>query len=133
MRKALLMALLVVVSGFVVSGSAAAKWVKVGEDDKSATYADPATISVRGTWVKMWRVTDFKTKKSGPSGSYASLKEQDEFNCGGEIYRTISYAHHARNIGQGNVVYINSNPGKWEPVSPGSVVEALWKIACGVQ
>jgi hypothetical protein len=34
------------------------------------------------------------------------------------------------NMGSGKVVYANSDEGKWEPVEPESIAEAMWKVAC---
>lgn len=58
MRKAIVMLLLV-----VVSGSAGAAWVKIDGTDDETTYADPATIRKAGNMVKMWSRFDFKTVK----------------------------------------------------------------------
>jgi surface-adhesin protein E len=34
-------------------------------------------------------------------------------------------------MGSGNLVDRSSGKGKWLPVSPGSLDQALWKFACG--
>jgi hypothetical protein len=48
MRKLILILLLA-----VLSSSAMAEWIKVGANDNSTIYADPATIRKEGNMVKM--------------------------------------------------------------------------------
>lgn len=54
MRKTILMLLLA-----VVSSSAEAGWIAVGDGENMTTYADPTTIRKTGDRVKMWALLDF--------------------------------------------------------------------------
>lgn len=49
------------------------------------------------------------------------------------INQLLGLARVLADEGGGEVVYSGSNPGEWYPVSPESIDEALWKVACGVQ
>src|SRR5471030_1082964 len=55
MRKTILMMLLA-----VVSGSAAAEWEEVANNENATTYADFVTIRKEGNLAKMWDVIDYK-------------------------------------------------------------------------
>ena len=56
LRKAILMALLA-----VVSGNAAAEWVDLGSNGSATAYADPSASSKAINIVKMWHMLDFET------------------------------------------------------------------------
>jgi len=34
-------------------------------------------------------------------------------------------------MGNGDVIFYDHDPLPWEPVTPGTIIAALWKIACG--
>jgi surface-adhesin protein E len=127
MRKSILMMLLAVVS----SSAAAVEWVRVERNETTDIYADPATIRRRGDMVKIWILFDHKTPKVFVDKPYRSFMEQDEFDCDEERERQLAGSYHSGNMAEGDVVYTNSNPGKWSPVAPGTVGEILWKIGCG--
>lgn len=126
MRKAILLLLA------VVSSSAAAEWVKVGESDAYSYYIDPATIRKNGNITKLWSLFDYLAADKLPDGSsYLSLKKQSEYDCKEEKYRMLATSAHSKNMGGGVVVFYHTDPLQWRPVSPSSVDEILWEIACG--
>ena len=131
MRKIILMMLL---AG--VSSSAAAEWFQVDKSNTFTVYADAATIRRSGNMVKMWNLLDFKTAEKNlvtPSKPYLSERTQQEYDCNDERYRLLYLSHHSENMGNGEVVFADSDPSNWSPVPPQSIVEILWKLACGKQ
>lgn len=130
MRKAIVMMLLA-----VVSGSAAAEWVKIGSSPSLGGYdhyVDPATIRKSGDIVKMWGMYDFKTTRVVSDVRYLSEKLQIEHDCKNERSQLLFFSMHAGNMGNGDpVYYTKSVPDNWTPISPGSVDETQWKFACG--
>jgi hypothetical protein len=116
----------------VVSSNAMAEWVAVNHNKYATGYADPATIVKDGNIAKMWsmvvqkRITYF-------IGGYAfkSIKSQEEFDCKVKKMRTLVYSLHPGKMGEGKAIFSDSNPGKWEPVQPDSVMGDFLKIACG--
>lgn len=133
MRKAILMMLLA-----VVSSSAMAEWVVVtrSENGANTVYVDPATIRKAGNKVKMWELFDYKTMQAQVSNRglpYMSSKSRSEYDCKEEQSRTLASSYHGENMGGGGVIYTDDEPGKWRPVSPESINEALWELACGKQ
>jgi Surface-adhesin protein E len=126
MRKTILLTLLA-----VVSSSAVAEWVLAGRNEITAAYFDPATISKTGNTVKMWNLFDLRTARLLDKQPYMSMKRQVEYDCKEERSRLLSFSGHSENMAGGEVVFSDSDPHNWEPVSPGSGNETLWKIACG--
>ena len=114
------------------SGPAYAEWVSIGADNQRGrtVYADPDTIRLKGDVVKMWSLNDYKTIQRGPSASYLSYKVQSEYDCAEERIRKLSATFFSGNMGSGNVVYVQSNEGKWQPVEPGSLGQNEWDVAC---
>ena len=115
------------------SGPAYAGWVAVGGNDQigMTTYVDPATIRRKGDMVKMWQLNDFKTVQTVEGNSFLSTKKQREFNCAEERIRILAATQVSGNMGNGEVVWVNSNEQKWEPFVPGSIGQTLWEFACG--
>ena len=114
----------------LLSTPAWAEWTLVGGSDISDIYADLATIRKRGNMVKMWSLYDLKTARPFAGTPYLSSKDQDEYDCDRERSRFLSYSVHSENMGGGRTIYSDTEAGKWTPLPTGSVVEALWRIAC---
>jgi hypothetical protein len=131
MRKTILMMLLA-----AVSSSAAAEWVEVGSDEAATVYADPATIRKEGGMATMWSLFDYKAVRvpDKPFEPYLSMRGQSEYDCKKQQARGLSASYHPGNMAKGDltiVVYSNPATGNWKPVPPGSLIETLWKFACG--
>ena len=125
-----------------MSSSAMAEWVEIGTTDKSTTdksttdkstiYADPATIRKSANKVKMWSLYDFDSIHVVAGYEYLSSESQSEYDCKEEQSRLLYFSWHSENMGRGDVVYTETKPGvDWSPVAPRSVIETLWKFACG--
>jgi surface-adhesin protein E len=115
------------------SGHAYAEWVAIGGNDQigMTTYVDPTTIRRNSNLVKIWQLNDFKTVQTVEGNSFLSTKKQRQFNCAEERTRILAATQFSGNMGNGEVVWVNSNEQKWEPVIPGSIGQTLWEFACG--
>jgi hypothetical protein len=112
------------------SAPAYAEWVEVGITDEATVYADPDTLRRKGDLVKMWYLHDFKTTQTVLKKSYLSSRSQDEYDCTGDRHRALASTSFSGNMGSGKVRSSYSIKGKWEPVPPGTITRALWKVAC---
>ena len=66
----------------VMSGSAAARWDKVGHTETYTAYVNPAAIRKAGNTVKVWQLFDYKTAQSSFGVKpYLSAKSQYEYDC----------------------------------------------------
>ena len=130
MMKKLLMGLMLLVT----AGAAGAEWTAAGGTGELIQYVDRATIRKSGNLVKMWDLADYKTVQTSPSTgvSYFSDKGQREYDCKEEKRRLLAFTWFDGKMGSGKVVHNTSETSmKWSPLQPGSIGEALWKIACG--
>jgi hypothetical protein len=111
------------------------EWLKVSssDDGTSTAYVNPSTILKNGGKVKMWVLLDFRIVKTTGGNTYLSARQENEFDCKEIKRRLLSYTLHSGNMGTGNVVYQDSKLGNWEVVNPDSLVEILWKFACGMK
>jgi hypothetical protein len=126
-KVALLMLLLVIIGNAI-----AEEWVAVNHNEYATGYARPATIVKDGNIVKMWSLVDCKAVSYFIGGSpFISIKSHEEFDCKEKKLRTLAYSLYAGKMGGGEVVFSDSNPGKWEPVLPDSQMEGFLNIACG--
>jgi hypothetical protein len=126
MRNTILMLLL-----SVVSSKTMAEWVAVGGNEDSTIFADPATIRKVDNSVKMLSLYDTDTVQVVGGISFLSSKSLDEYDCKEEQSRTLAFYWYSGNMGEGNILYSNTDANKWNPVMPKSISETLWKIACG--
>jgi len=70
-------------------------------------------------------------QKEASGKSYLSQRIQQEYDCDEKKERTLALILLDGPMGNGKAVYSDSDLGKWFPVSTGSIVEVLSKIACG--
>lgn len=116
------------------SGLAFAEWVLLGQSGSgTSVYADPDTIRRKGDVVKMWYLFDFRTVRTVEGSSFSSSTYQSEFDCVEERRRLLAYTLFSGNMKNGQAVYNYSGEDNWVPVQPGSIEQALWKVACGKQ
>jgi hypothetical protein len=118
----------------VNSVPAYAEWVAVISSESSGgytVYVDPDTIRHEEDGVEMWELYDHKTRGTKEGYSFLSFKQRNEYRCREERLRTLAVMHYSGSMGSGMVVSNKPAPGKWKRVPPGSVGEALWKVACG--
>jgi hypothetical protein len=129
MTRLLLILTLLVLS----SGPAYADWVAVGGkvEGGMGAYADPATMRREGGLVKLEVLFDFKTIQTKAGVSYLSAKAQMEYDCAQQRFGGLAVMYFSGNMGSGNLLDRSTGKGKWLPVSPGSLDQALWKVACG--
>jgi len=129
MRKVILMVLLA-----VVSSSAMAEWVTITENKILAftAYADSkaeATVK-NGDKVKMWKMYNYKSVQEVSEYKFLSSKFQNEYDCKEGQSRIMANTTYSINMGVGEVIFTQSDTGKWQPVILGSIDEAMWKFAC---
>jgi hypothetical protein len=116
------------------SGPAYAEWVAVFSSESSGgytVYVDPDTIRHEEDGVEMWELYDHKTRGTMEGYSFLSFKKLIEYGCAEERFRTLAVMHYSGSMGSGMLVSSNSDQGNWKRIPPGSVGEALWKVACG--
>lgn len=114
----------------VVSGNAAAAWVKVGGNETTTFYVDLTSIRIEESGVKMWNLLDLKVPDTSTARPYLSMKSFAEYNCKDATYRFLESQSFSANMGAGDKVSRNAI-GEWSPVPPHSAVNTLWNIACG--
>jgi hypothetical protein len=129
--KRLLLALLVTTCSLSWAG-----WEFSAEsnDSEITYYSDKSTIRRNGDIVKMWSLKEFSVRRTFNGVNYKSSKVLYAYNCKYESSATVSIVHHSDSAGSGNVVYavtFKESDLDWDPNAPGSLVEILWKIACG--
>ena len=126
--------LLLILLLFLSSGPVYAEWVAVGSSESAGGYTgyiDPDTIRRKGDLVKVWELYDFKTAQTVVGVSFLSRQWQRQYDCVEERGRGLATTEFSGNMGNGNVVWTDSDEGKWSPVAPESIGKALWKFACG--
>ena len=115
----------------LVGTKAMAEWTAVDKTDYMVVYVDFATIRKTGDIVTMWSLNNFKTVQTGTSGKFLSASTQDEYDCKKEQNRLLAQSEYSGSMQGGTVVFDDSEPGGWKPITLNSVREVLWKTACG--
>ncbi|MDO8811046.1 MAG: hypothetical protein Q7J38_03335 [Gallionella sp.] len=115
-----------------------AQWIMIGENKilSLTAYADPNTEAVpknakkNGDKLKMWKIYDYKTTQEASGYKFISAKFQDEYDCKEGQIRFLVNTTFSGNMSVGEAIFTNADAGKWRPVMPGSMDEAMWKFAC---
>ena len=116
----------------VFSTSVLAEWTEVDGNGDFTAYADRSTIRKSGNRVKMWDLTDFKVVKTVQGKSRLSGASQQEYDCKEETIKVLTFIWYSKNMGVGEVVYSSGTMHEEPiPMSPSSIGEALFKVACG--
>jgi len=117
----------------LIANTLMADWTLVDKsaDGSAAIYTDFDATQKTEDKVKMWSLGDFKTAKEFSDIQFLSSKYHKEYDCEQEQARMLAFTLFSSNMGEGQVVYSNSEPDEWEPVAPESVAKTLWEIACG--
>lgn len=128
MRKSLVMLMLIFISTSVMAEWTALKWSH--EDGGLTLFIDSTTIRKEGDKVKMLSLVDFEVIEKGETDLYSS-RAQNEYDCKEKQIRQLFYALYSDSMGKGKMEHANSEHLNWLPVRPGSMEEAMWKVACG--
>jgi hypothetical protein len=111
----------------------AARRQLLDDTDEFVAYVETDTIERSSRTANMWILYDYKFKHTYLKWAYWSQRTLGEFDCKERRSQTLYYAFHEGQMGGGETI-ISGNvlPGLWGPVNSGSVIEKLWKLACGV-
>lgn len=116
------------------SGPVRADWVAIGSTESAGgftVYLNQDTIVRKGDLAKMWALYDYKSTQAKGGNVYFSSEMQSEYDCTEERTRLLAFVEFSGNMGSGDVVSSGSDEtNRWVSVPPGSVGQALWKIAC---
>jgi len=116
------------------SGYADAAWTRVGaSSDVAGVYADPVSKRSAKGMVHMTSLLDYNTTQSTQSldaKPYLTQIDRREYDCSARKHRLLRFTLRSGHMGKGKVVKSGPPDGAWRPIAPGSIGEALWRVAC---
>lgn len=115
-----------------LSGALWAGWFEVDWNEERTYYAEPATARPARSMVRMADLVDFKTAQVNAGKPFRSARSQREYDCSGRRVRRLLTTEFSANMGVGDVVYTYGESATWTAVPPGTALQALWKLACGL-
>lgn len=125
--------LLVVLSFFAIP-HALAEWIKMGGNDSVDAYMDLKLLERKGDYVLSWRLYDYrKPQKAPPDKFFRSAATLVATKCADRTEAMLSYIQYADPMGTGAVIASREIPAEQRQISkiaPGSIGEALNKVAC---
>ena len=100
-------------------------------DEGDVHYLDFTTIRVNGHLRRVWTLANYPT----PAGRSRALSSRtlEEVDCREGRLRTLSMAAFSEPMGRGRVLASIDTPYAWEFAAPGSITEALLKLACAAK
>ena len=116
---------------FILVGATYAEWVLVAQSVQGVTvYMHDEEIHQKGDTVRVWNLYDYRIAQSAGGSFYLSATVQEEYDCIGQRVRTLAVIGYPQHMGNGDIVFRDSDMGKWEPIVPDSLSKALSKLAC---
>ncbi len=109
-----------------------AEFVKYHEDDEMVSYLDAATITRTGREIRMWTLDDYRqTQTDIPNKPYRSVKSHWIFDCARRMSDVMTALFYIEGMAQGESIHSGSVAERqWDKVTPGSVGELAYKVAC---
>jgi hypothetical protein len=107
-----------------------ADWDEVTSNDDAKWYADSSTIIKKGSKAKMWSIKDYAEEQSQSDVSFSSVKSINEYDCKKRQIKQLYISEHDDSMGEGEIVLINYEPGKWQSLEKDSPEESLLKLVC---
>lgn len=126
---------LLVVVLMIVCSSAWAEWELADLNDEFFQFVDKSSIRKDRNIVKMWSMKDYLSVQTNSSGSrYQSSTLLVFYDCKSETSAIVTIIQYSGSMGKGSAVWIGNSSEReleWLPISPQSVGQVQWKIACG--
>lgn len=126
--------LLITLTLILISTSAMAEWEILGSTSVNGgfnIFADPSSLRKTANGFRVWVIFDHKTQKvSAGGGKYLSDVSLREYDCKDEKSRTLTYTWFSDNMGNGKVIFSDSDTTSWAYINPGSVDDILYKTVC---
>ena len=116
----------------LASQPAWAGWEELGTTGTITHYWDPITVRKTVDGRRAWMMTAYEKPRRISSGTYLSVRELAEFDCGSERVRTLQASFHSGPMGTGETVLSDNSPGRWSVVPPGTAAEAQLESVCKV-
>ena len=115
------------ISLILLSSTALADWVQVGESNDGIFYFDPDTVRKDGDLRKVWGIQDLKDRdKDGEK----SRRYREEYDCKGARKRYLSATTHSGSMAGGDTLMTVSEPSPWSEIRPESVGDDILKLVC---
>ena len=116
-----------------------AEWVAVERDylvpGLQTVYIDSDSIRREGSLVTMRQLIDFKWMQGSARGPtrFLSTETHKQFDCAEKRLRLLAFSEFSHRLATGIRADGYVDTGRWIPVEPESVNQALLEIACGKQ
>jgi hypothetical protein len=111
-----------------------ADWIKMGGNDSVDAYMDLALLEKKGDYVLSWRLYDYRSpQKNASEKIFSSATTLVATKCSDRTEAMLSFIQYAGAMGKGSVVASREIPrAEWQvnKIAPGSIGEALNKVAC---
>jgi len=122
----------------VVSTSAMAEWIRIGEvashdDHKKVLYEiyyDSDTSRQKEDKVKVWLLYDYSEMQHRKNFKpFISTKQHNEYDCKNDLRRINFQVHFTKKMGRGKRTEDEGVP-VWEPIEPDTIVQDMWEFFC---
>jgi hypothetical protein len=115
----------------MASFGASAEWVEIGTSEKHTLYANLQSLRKSDGTAKMWHVMNFSSVQTLQNEHFLSMRQRNEYDCKGELYRILNISFHSENMALGKTVLANNDISKWTPIPPETLIQDAFKSACG--
>lgn len=114
--------------------AARAEWIKMAGNQGVDAYMDLALLEKKTDYVLSWRLFDYRAPQKNSAGrTFLSAMTLVATRCSDRTETMLSFIQYEQAMAKGNVVASREIPrSEWQvnKIAPGSIGEALNKVAC---
>lgn len=127
--------LLIILLAFFSTGAMAA-WKYIAKDKyKYTVYIELNSIEKQGSTVIVWELFDYGEPQadldSPPNSTYLSSKARAIYDCKKETMKFLALLYHKEQMGKGELISMYIDESVEYPIPPYTLIEKLYKAACG--
>lgn len=115
----------------LASFGASAEWVEIAVNETSTLYANQESIRKSDGTTKMWHLLNFSSVRTLQASRFLSMRQRNEYDCKGEMFRILSLSFHSESMANGKTVLATDDISKWNSIPPETLIQDAFKSACG--
>jgi hypothetical protein len=106
------------------------QWKQIADNELGETYVNPSSARRGGGKGQIWTLMNYPEAQTEGGAQFRSEVISLEFYCGQRLFSVAAKHSYSEPFGKGSLVRSKGAAASVTPISPGSAVEDIAKMAC---